>query len=753
MSTSQTLENTVLSLAPPRAPEATIDIIGAHYGVPKHVYDLKPMGLKIDVDPPLAGTVAPGDVITLVLNGLPVSNKSIEAGQENSTSTLYINKGLLLTDRVNQLVYTITRGSQNIGTSTPVLMLLYNAIRPGMQDRTPGDGAHSELELILPQDVINDGIDAERARQGVQVCFSYPYCRAHDKIWLNCNGQDVYRTVTTNEAPAIPTAEPTTLCVMVEEAVFERAGDSPTFVFSYTVTDQLGNGPDTDSPWSGTVIVDVHRKDARLVAPDLAENPDDPTDDPRTIDLAKLAGKDLTVLVHAFAPQWQPNDRIRVSYTATPPTGAVVSHSVEAAVARIPFTYRLMVPNAKVIAGSTVRAKYELVRNGAVIASSNTTTAEVTGAGSVELLPPFLVAPAVSPIDVLAYTNGVTMRIEYLGALDGDRARLVEVNAPAGSPEFPLVAFNSNKRVNVVLSPAFLAARHGQDVEFRWNLNRGGGQAAKSPVLKVSVMKIADGDSRLPMPDINGELGVELDIDKLPAGANIRVARWMFQERGMRVFLTLNGIDKEGAAVEKSLWDDAPIDSADGLSFPAPLSWLHELKNKSDLTVTVKVNPFELSDLEKGITFPTRTYSTKIDPKILTENFDSYPSQYIKIGETLQLEYMTITHIAGDQVSIVSHTEVPAGTIEKQAVSIGGAGANAVGKFILNNPCSKITFWHKHGSFTTISYYDSNDKPITSERIATGMTLYEFAANDIKRFDISAGSASYAYLDNFTFTQ
>jgi hypothetical protein len=144
---------------------------------------------------------------------------------------------------------------------------LYNDIRPGMQDQTPGDRAHSELHLILPDDVRYDGIDAERAKEGVQVCFAYPYCRAHDVIRLNCNGKDVMRIVAPGEAPATPSAERTTICVMVGEEVFQQAGDSPNFVFSYTVTDQLGNGPDADSPYSGTVEIDVHLKEPRLVAP------------------------------------------------------------------------------------------------------------------------------------------------------------------------------------------------------------------------------------------------------------------------------------------------------------------------------------------------------------------------------------------------------------------------------------------------------------------------------------------------------
>lgn len=493
MTTRQTPENTVLALYPPRAPEATRPVVGADYGVPKHVYDLKPMGLTIAVDPPMPGTVAEGDVIRLVLNSTSTeATKTIGKGEENAVHTLYLPKGLLQTDRVNKLVYTITRGSNNVGTSTPELTLLYNAIRPGMEDRTPGDGAHSELELILPRDVIEDGIDADRAKLGVQVCFSYPYCRAHDVIWLNCNGQDVYHTVTVSEAPPAPSSEPTTICVMVEGAVFERAGDSPRFVFSYTVTDQLGNGPDTDSPFSGVVLVDVHLKETRLVAPDMAEDPDDPSDDPHTIDLKKLGGKELTVLVHAFAPQWQPNDKIRVTYTASKPGEPPVTHSVEQDVVRIPFTYKLMIPNAKVIAGSVVRTKYELLRGGPVFATSNTATADVIGDATIELEPPTLVAPAVNPVDPQAYPDGVTVRIRHLDARVGDTARLFEVEPPAGSPPFPLEEFDDSKQVDTVLSAAFLLARQGKVTELRWKLNHNGQPAGESPTLPLTIKEVSE---------------------------------------------------------------------------------------------------------------------------------------------------------------------------------------------------------------------------------------------------------------------
>ncbi len=610
MTTSAPPDNTVLALSRPGAPEATTPVVGANYGVPKHVYDLKPMGLTIAVDPPLAGTVQAGDVIRLMLNSASTeATKTIQPGEENEVQTLYLPKGLLLPNRLNTLVYTITRSSQNIGTSTPELTLLYNTIRPGVEDRTPGDGAHSELQLILPKDVIDDGIDAERAKQGVQVCFAYPYCRAYDVIRLNCNGQDVVRTVTAAEAPTTPSAEPTTICVMVGEDVFQQAGDNPKFVFSYTVTDQLGNGPDTDSPYSGAVEVDVHLKETRLVAPDLAEDPNDPKDDPSTIDLAKLGSKDLTVQVHTFLPQWKPNDKIRVIYTASKLDTPVESHTVEADVGRIPFTYKLMVPNAKVIAGSEVGAKYELVRGGITIATSKTTTADVNGGSTIVLLPPFLVAPAVDPIDVLAYPNGVTVRTEYPEAQNGDRARLVEVNPPAGSPQFPLVKFNANKRTNTVLSPAFLATRHGKEIRFRWNLNRDGGQAAKSPPLTFTIQPISPEDPRLPKPQINE--GAELDVTRLQASDRLTVSPWPGEVNTQRLWLRYEEVS-DAIPVEPfndlvgGLHTQPP-----GLSRELPVRWLKTLKHGSTLKISFWVNLAGGTAETEAVLFPVRTYLIK----------------------------------------------------------------------------------------------------------------------------------------------
>ncbi|RON22456.1 hypothetical protein [Pseudomonas lini] len=370
------LDNAELALYSPTLPDSNTSVAGADCGIAIEFYDLKPNGAKVIVNPYLGQ--APLDTVSLNLNG----EEKIASEQTQSTDdpvTLYIPKNKLRSDPgyVNELTYTIKRTTGVEETYQPPYTIWYNNIRPGMEDKIKGDEGHSELELVLPLDVIEDGIDADRAVQ-VQVYFFYPYCRPYDSILLNCNGHDVYRDVHPDEAPAIPTSVPTRIGLMLDKTVFEDAGDNPQFPFSYTVRDQIGNGADLNSPWSAAIRVDVELNGIRMAAPDIAEDPDDPNDAPDTIDLNKLGSKDLTIQVHVLEPVWATDDIIRVKYTATPNVGGTATeHVVEASVERIPFTHKLLVPNAKVIADSVVKVTYEQVRGGVVTARSKIARARV----------------------------------------------------------------------------------------------------------------------------------------------------------------------------------------------------------------------------------------------------------------------------------------------------------------------------------------------------------------------------------------
>lgn len=368
-------EDAVVTLYAPQLPDSNTSVAGADCGIAKAFYDLRPNGATVIINPVLGQQ--PGTTFRIHVNGI----MRVDSQQSQSTDdavTLHIPKNLLRSDPgfVNKLNYSVERTTSPEETYEPPVTILYNAVRPGMEDQN-GDEGHSELELGLPRDVLENGIDADRAAQGVQVWFSYPYCRPYDRIVLNCNGHDVGWEVHPDEAPSTPTSIPTRIGRLLEKADLEAAGDHPQFSFTYTVFDQIGNGADLNSPWSAAIRVVVDLKGTRMAAPDIAEDPDDPYDAPETIDLNKLGNKDLTVQVHVLEPLWATNDTVRVKYTATPSSGPVVAHTVDQLVGRLPFVHRLMIPNAKVIGDSVVAVLYEQVRGGVVIATSKVARARV----------------------------------------------------------------------------------------------------------------------------------------------------------------------------------------------------------------------------------------------------------------------------------------------------------------------------------------------------------------------------------------
>ena len=451
MATSTPPGNTVLVLSPPLVNGQTKPVIGADIGVSLVASDLVTdgEGAVVLVDAPLTGTMDPGDFMELWLVGESAVLDSETIEDPNARTTLRIPKGRLHPDRVNKLYYTIRRGSDNIGTSEPPLEMLYNRIRPGLKDRLTEPGGHSELKLLLPE-AIKNGVGPEFV--SAEICVAYPYCRAYDLITLKCNGEylEPKPRVNPNQAPQPPnpgSEVPITICFTITRAYLEKAQRlDKKLHFSFTVTDQLGNGPDTDAPWSPVLTVDEDLDGELLPMPILREVPSDSSDEPGIIDLEKLAGKALSVVVLTSDDRFVVGHDVIATYTAKN-TGqpadvvVVVSGKVEQDDFGQKIPCVLEVPNDQIFASSAVTVTYELREpDGDLVGISSVANATVTGAAPIKLLPPALV-DVEEPIDVLAYPNGVTVRISFPEALPGDRARLVEVNAPAGSPQFQLEDF------------------------------------------------------------------------------------------------------------------------------------------------------------------------------------------------------------------------------------------------------------------------------------------------------------------------
>lgn len=480
-------ENSVLKIFPPVILGWTPAVVGGDGGVPLRIYDDNaPNGANVVIDP-IIGAAA-FDVIDLWLNGNIVDTEIVQPGTENDRHLTTIPNGLLNPNAVNTLEATVSRVGGNTQRSTPLLAILYNAIRPGNRDINSIPG-HSELQLKLPQDVIDNGLDAARAALGVEVSFCYPYCRAYDVIELRMGTLTARFTVLSTEAPLFGGIAPICIVRTLTAQQFQQAGDNPQFTLTYTAYDQIGNGAGPSDPFSVPVVIDVDLAGVRRPAPIFFDNPTD--DEPAIIDLERLDSNDLIMLVRTFAPQFVIGDTIRARYSSPPSPDFFVDGTITGQFGQ-PGPLALEVPNNLVISGHVVTGSYVQSRNGVVIANSRIATARVIGQGLPDLPPPLvLITRNNDELEPRDNPEGATGRVIVPGFTPGDYVQLlVRGSAGDGSPAFSPLPLNAAGEADFPLSVAFINANLGQKVNITYLLIRGDAQATSRP-LDLSVLRRA----------------------------------------------------------------------------------------------------------------------------------------------------------------------------------------------------------------------------------------------------------------------
>ncbi|WP_457969828.1 hypothetical protein M1D68_07330 [Pseudomonas sp. R4-84] len=223
----------------------------ANGGVPKKLYDSSSDGLLCVVDPwaELIGrswTMAAFDRVDLYVNDgpTPVDGHTVLPGQEQERIPLHVTPGRL-NEGVNKLHYKVTRVGNNEELSRP-LNVLYHL-------QSPGEPSLS-ADLVIPLDVIIDGVSFDKAEQGVEFGFTYTNRRNYDHIDFFVGNVTVPFDVADVPQPVAHTLFTDT---------FRQAGDNPATPLRFTVTDQLGNANE-----SKTRRLDIHLEVA-LITPTL----------------------------------------------------------------------------------------------------------------------------------------------------------------------------------------------------------------------------------------------------------------------------------------------------------------------------------------------------------------------------------------------------------------------------------------------------------------------------------------------------
>lgn len=682
MSQSTTGDNTVLKLYPPKIQGQTEPVIGARVGVSLVVYDLVAdgEGAKVQIDPPLVGIWEPEDVVKLWLVNDTTLLSFTTIGDPNVPIFLRIPKNRLDTDRVNQLYYTVERNGGNAGTSEPPLTVLYNRIRPGLKDRFPDIDGHSELGLDL-SDLIKQGVGKDFV--SAPVCFIYPYCRAYDTITLKCNGETQTFPVSKDQAPEPPnpgSEVPTTLCFTVEREFLDKAKrQNKVLNFSYTVTDQLLNGPDPDAVWSAAVAVNEDLDGTLLDKPILLERLEDfPGDDAGTIELEKLANNDLLLVILTKDDRFVVGYDVKATFIATIPgqgeQPVVVSGKVEADPFGTKKTCILKVLNKDVILASIVKVTYELFTpNGDFVARSNIATATVTGA-HMELKPPSVQQAngnTLAPMNALTkltivVPQGTTLPTDLLSvswiAEPGSHAEGTYISVPRPISEIGL---------NIDIAPALVAFCLGGKATVSYTITRGNGQPQPSDSFILNVQELPQAEliaPRLKEASNAGE-GTELNLAELTPEGKMWCSGFPFNAVGQYVWLLFKGTNADDSTYEKYIWA-APFAFVNDdwvrngyFEATAPYEDLKGLKDGTPLSIEMWVAFGKSEDLGLAKRFVLRTYivSAVEDVRPTITSVKGSPSnEDIPEGGTTVETAVTLTGTAakGQKVDILDGVSV-----------------------------------------------------------------------------------------------
>jgi hypothetical protein len=715
---------------------------------------LNPEGVKVFIQPSLS--TAADDSLLLRLNGAVVDKKIIAAGEESQQATLFV-PAKLWKDGVNTLEYGFERAGVEHETSHP-LLLWFHSKRPGGVDFDPGNEGHSELALEIAQSIRDEGVNADRARDGVNVSVFYPLMRPFDTILLDCNGVVLKHVVNQAEADSGLPVEMT-----IDEAAFIAAGDHRDFPLSYTVYDCAWNGPDTNNPDSAVQHIYVNLKGNWYDPPIVSEDPNDAEDDPDTIDLSKLDGKPATAQV--YVPRsWLKDDEIHLRCIFRPASGDEVAVTLIETIKNTPFMYAIAVPYAHFAAAASGKAIFHYTRSsgGVSLDRSETLTITITGSAASELKPPTLVG-AGSEIEPLAFPDGLTARVDYPDAQDGDQARLVLEGRPLlGSPVFAAIGFNKNKRANFLLKPAVLAANHGRTVKLYWELLRAGG-SQPSIAVDVIVQPIAHGNWQLPLPRIAQALGDTLDMGAFIGPAQAVCKSWAAMAAGQLRWFRLIGIDRSGSPYEILIANGAPVTAPEvlvGLDNTLPRAELERFKPGSAVTLELKVSFDGSNDESAAVTYKTIDYKVFDSPATLLEDFTSASPQAVKQGGVMETSNLKFTFQSGDgECAIMQRSDIGEsfpGQIEGQVLSIGRDAFNpkpVVVELELKKACSKISFYHVSVNFgdSFAEYFAADGALLGSQFLGASYSTpvgVSLAAAGIKFIKITCPTGDWFSLDN-----
>uniref|UniRef100_UPI0015AF63F3 hypothetical protein n=1 Tax=Pseudomonas sp. Sample_9 TaxID=2382158 RepID=UPI0015AF63F3 len=463
--------------------------------------------------------------------------------------------------------------------------------------------------ISLPEGLGNPAvIDKDQAAKGVLLTFDYPYCRAYDQVKYEINRQTFTHTVTPEQAGKA-------FSVLIGPDTFQKIGSMNNCPFSYTVVDQLANSTHRNR-WSKYIHANIDLERNFLPQPILREDPDDDMDDPSIVDLDKLKGRPLLIVVAPTTPDFQKGDTIkgysRLNDSAeNPPQLGVITDKFGVLQPCI-----LVLPTDQLTSGARLQVRYELKRPaGTVVGHSRTAEAEIIGEAAPDLVAPIIRQAPGNSLDPLAAKDALTALVFDPSIQLDDVIEVRWIAAPGtpadGSYTSPPHVVKVLGTQEIALDNKVLAYSFGGNVTVDYSKTTGSATRDSLPLI-LSVQDIADGDPRLPTPTIDRVTGDVLDPADLLESDFTRIPPWPLIALSQKVDLTYREIKSNGdiGFVEEAFKDrEVTADDLGGMKHQIPLYKLQTLEDASKFYIEGKVSFNRGSDGIRKIALPKRIYN------------------------------------------------------------------------------------------------------------------------------------------------
>ncbi|MDC6382109.1 hypothetical protein BW687_018245 [Pseudomonas graminis] len=333
-----------------------------------------PSGVLSAVDPWLRMQV--GDRVQIHWDGVLMGERVVAEADIDNRMFFKLESTAIKAGRKKVVYYSLTRVGSSVPEDSVSKSLLVKLDRPGGKDRDPHLPGHSELAAPqLPQDVIDNGVDAQWAEDGIPVTIAkYPGRAARDTVELRWGVVSISRPITEQEAEG---EDP--IVITVDQAAILAAGDSAKLLVHYQVYDEVWN---FSEQWSLQTFVAVDAGAWKLDAPIIQDAING------EIDLGNLGSADVRVRIAVTADLFERGDTVTMTWLGTTAAGAPLEHSQSVILTNIPAIYDTTVPNTLVrqMINGTAQASYVLTKaNGGPPQSSKRAAVRITGVAPLQI--------------------------------------------------------------------------------------------------------------------------------------------------------------------------------------------------------------------------------------------------------------------------------------------------------------------------------------------------------------------------------